>query len=385
MKTTQNNHLKLAAGAVPEAEVQDEKTYLYWLCQIPVFGAVTIRTLWNSFGSFKALYNIEGKQLITMGLVNQNSADCFDQYKKQLDCSRREYESLSKRNIRFITPLDLEYPERLTHIAAAPVGLYVKGRLPDPAVPTVAIIGARSCTSYGRQMAEWFGRELGGAGVSVISGLASGIDGAGHKGALDGEGETFGILGCGINICYPSENYQLYQAMETTGGILSECRLKEPPAPKNFPMRNRIISGLSDMILIMEARKKSGSLITAELGLEQGKEIFALPGRTTDPLSEGCNQLIRDGAGILGTPDEILEYIGIYSLKLLTVHEKSQKGLAKRTEMLYSCLDLQPKHLEQLAVESGFSVSECICILLELEISGFIIETANHYYVKKLL
>lgn len=364
--------------------LEEEKAYLYWFCQIPPLGAASIRKLWNAYGSFQQLYNIEGKQFVSQGLLNQNQAQCFENSKNKLDDSRKEYESLSKRNIRFITFLDPAYPERLTHIEAAPVGLYVKGKLPNEKSPSAAIIGARNCTSYGRQMAEWFGRELGNAGVSVISGLAAGIDGAGHQGALDGYGETFGVLGCGINICYPSENYLLYQAMEKRGGLISECRLKEAPAPKNFPMRNRIISGLSDFILVMEARKKSGSLITAELGLEQGKEIFALPGRTLDPLSEGCNQLIRDGAGILGSPEEILEYIGVSAPKLLTVHEKNQNGLAKKEKMLYSCLDLQPKHLEQLAIESGLSINECLGILLELEINGFIIETASHYYVKKL-
>lgn len=367
------------------AELESEKEYLYWLCQAPSLGAASIRRLYGALGSFQNVYNIEGKQTTEMKILDGARASCLEQHKSRLEECRREYHGLAGRKLCFVTFLDEDYPERLTHIASPPAGLYVKGELPDQSRPSVAIIGARNCTGYGLQAAELFGRELGNAGISVISGLAAGIDGAGHRGTLLGKGKTYGVLGCGINICYPRENYKLFSAMEERGGILSEYRLGEAPAPRNFPMRNRIISGLADVILVMEARKKSGSLITAELGLEQGKEIYALPGRIGDPLSEGCNQLIRDGAGLLVSPEDILEYFGLNSSKLLTVHEKSQKGLAKKAKMLYSCLDLQPKHLEQLALESGCSVNECMSILLDLELRGFIIETANQYYMKKLV
>ena len=245
------------------AELEREKEYLYWLCQVPALGAASIRRLYDTFRSFQRIYNIEGKQMADQKLLNGNSAACLEQYKSRLEECRREYRGLDGRNIRFITFLDRDYPERLTHIASPPVGLYVKGELPEPASPSAAIIGARNCTEYGRQAAVYFGRELGKAGVSVISGLAAGIDGAGHRGALAGGSKTYGVLGCGVNVCYPRENYRLFAAMEEQGGILSEFRLGEAPAPKNFPMRNRIISGLADVILVMEARKKSGSLITA--------------------------------------------------------------------------------------------------------------------------
>lgn len=222
--------------------------------------------------------------------------------------------------------------------------------------------------------------ELARAGVQIVSGLAYGIDGAGHAGALRAGGKTFGVLGCGIKICYPRENYGLYQKMAVQGGILSEFAPKEQPQPRNFPVRNRIISGLSDVILVIEARQKSGSLITAGLGLEQGKEIFALPGRVSDPLSEGCNRLIQEGAGILLTPDDVLEYFTLRNGKILRVHEKNKNGLAKKEKMVYSCLDLQPKGLEEIVTLSGLPVGECISVLLELELSGYIVETSHQYY-----
>ena len=148
-------------------------------------------------------------------------------------------------------------------------------------------------------------------------------------------------------------------------------------------MRNRIISGLSDAILVIEAREKSGSLITANLGLEQGKEIFALPGRVTDPLSTGCNRLIAEGAGVLLSPETVLEYFKLQNGKILRVHEKNKNGLAKKEKMVYSCLDLQPKNLEEIVSCSGLSVSDCMSVLLELELKGSIIQTSHQYYGKK--
>lgn len=361
-----------------------ENEYLYWLFQVPVLGAVTIKKLWERYGSFQDIYNIEGKELMKQQLLNQNAARCFDQGKIHLERDREEYRRLEERGVRFITILDKEYPQRLRNIYANPMGLYVKGGLPHEQEPTVAIIGARNCSEYGRQVGEYMGRALSRAGVQIISGLAAGIDSAGHRGAIREKKATYGVLGCGITICYPRENYPLCNSMVKSGGIISEFRLHEEPVPKNFPMRNRIISGLSDAILVIEAKEKSGSLITVELGLEQGKEIYAVPGPITDQLSKGCNRLIKAGANILTEPEDILEYFQIKYENKLRVHEKKANLLAKNEKMLYSCLDLKPKFIDQIVIESGLPIGECMMILLELEMGGYIVQTANHYYVKKL-
>ena len=362
-----------------------EKRYLYWLTRIPGFGAVTIRRIWETAGSFENAYYIEGMELKKQGIL-QSEEKCrtYDRWKEQFSCMVREYDHLQEKGIRFVTPLDREYPKRLLHIYDYPMGLYVKGELPDEECPTAAIIGARNCTEYGRQAAGFMGKELAKAGVQIVSGLALGIDGAGHEGALKGKGKTYGVLGCGVNICYPRSNYYLYEAIPSQGGIISEFGPGEEPLARNFPMRNRIISGLSDVILIMEARKKSGSLITASLGLEQGKEIFALPGRITDTLSAGCNELIQSGAGILTSPEDVLEYMGIFHEKKCINREKDQKGLAKIEKMVYSCLDSEPRHIEEIASKTGLSVSQSMDALLELELGGYAVRTAGLYYTKKL-
>ena len=361
----------------------EEREYLYWLSHIPFLGAVKIKKLYDYMGSYRKIYNIERKQLENCGLLKENEILFLEQQRKHMDSSRRQLEQLKKNGIRFIAHFDPDYPKRLLSVYGYPTALFVKGKLPGEDKPAAAIIGARNCTNYGRQMAVYLARELAAAGVAIISGLANGIDGAGHEGALEAGHETYGVLGCGINICYPKENYGLYRRMVQCGGIITEFMPDEPPKPQNFPMRNRIISGMSDVILVIEAREKSGSLITANLGLEQGKEIFALPGRVSDPLSAGCNCLISEGAGVLLTPETVLQYFNLQSGKILRVDEKNKNGLAKKEKMVYSCLDLQPKNLEEIVSCSGLSVSECMSVLLELELKGSIIQTSHQYYGKK--
>lgn len=363
---------------------RSEQEYLYWLNQIPVMGAVGMRRLWEVYGSFRKIYNIEEKELSEKGLMRPKDAECFQIWKENINKTTEEYHNLHQKGIQFISVLEEEYPDRLRHIYGTPMGLYVKGKLPDQDRPSVSVIGARGCSNYGRQVAEYLGSSLSRAGISVISGLAAGIDGAAHRGALRDGQDTYGVLGCGINICYPRENYPLYREMESHGGIITECRLSEAPVSKNFPMRNRIISGLADVIVVVEAKEKSGSLITVELGLEQGKEIYAVPGMISDSLSRGCNRLIKAGAGIVTSPEDILEYFQIKNDKKLRVDEKNTNRLAKKEKMLYSCLDLRPKFIEQISLESGLPLRECMTLLLELEMSGYIIQTTGHYYARKI-
>ncbi len=365
-------------------EGYEEKEYLYWLSHVPSLGAVKIKKLYDYMGSYKRIYNIEGKELVRTGLLNPSQVSAFEETKKKRNLCKSELEELEKRGVRFITAHDKEYPWKLLKTHGYPMGIFCKGKLPSIHKPAAAIIGARNCTNYGKQMASSLARELSAAGVQIISGLAWGIDGASHLGALEAGGDTFGVLGCGINICYPKENFELYQQMAIQGGIITEFMPNEAPKPCNFPMRNRIISGLSDVILVIEAREKSGSLITVNIGLEQGKEIFALPGRVTDPLSAGCNRLISEGAGILLDSGSVLEYFNLQSGNILRVHEKDKNGLVKNEKMVYSCLDLQPKNLEDIISLSELSVSECMSALLELEFKGLIVQTFHQYYGKKL-
>ena len=278
---------------------------------------------------------------------------------------------------------DSQYPEKLKYYNAMPKVLYIRGELPDPGKPAVAVVGARACSRYGEQQAYRFGKLLGENGVQVISGLARGIDGSAQRGALDGGGKTFAVMGCGGDICYPPEHEELYRRIkEGGGGILSEFPEGTPPYGKNFPRRNRIISGLADLILVIEARVRSGSLITAGYALEQGKTVYALPGRVGDALSEGCNRLIADGAGIAWKPEILLTELGISSEIKVNFRQNSKIRLASQEEMVYSCLDFQPKNIEEIYEETNLDTKVIAEVLLKLELDGLITEPVKNYYAR---
>lgn len=275
------------------------------------------------------------------------------------------------------------YPDRLRCYEGMPGMLYTKGCLPQEEKKTVAIVGARACSAYGTHQAYTFAKILAEHGVQIISGLARGIDGKAHQGALDGGGKTFAALGCGVDICYPPEHAELEnRILQTGGGVFSEFDLGTPPYAGNFPRRNRIISGLADLVLVVEAKVKSGSLITASFALEQGKIVYAVPGRVGDALSEGCNRLISDGAGVAYSVEPLLEELKIPRGFPEDFREKNKIGLASQEEMVYSCLDLHPKNLEDIVREIPLSAREITGLLLKLELKGLIEEPVKNYYAR---
>lgn len=219
-----------------------------------------------------------------------------------------------------------DYPARLLEIPDPPERLYVLGRLPEENLPSVAIIGARECSEYGSYVAARLGECMGRNGIQVISGMARGIDGIGQTAALDAGGSSFAVLGSGVDVCYPARNRRLYERLRERGGVLSEYPPGTPALSRNFPPRNRIVSGLADAVVVVEAREKSGTLITVDMALEQGKEVYAVPGRVTDALSSGCNRLVKLGAAVLLDPEELTEELrGICGRRDLAVREKVQR------------------------------------------------------------
>ena len=228
---------------------------------------------------------------------------------------------------------------------------------------------------------------LAAAGVDIISGMAKGIDGTGQRAALNAGGKSYAVLGSGVDVCYPRDHIGLYMdIIEHGGGILSEFPPGTPPLAMNFPMRNRIISGLSDAVLVMEARVRSGSLITADMALEQGKDVYALPGPLDSPLSAGCNHLIQQGAGILLNPKNLLEEWGIETNVLCRnteiKNEKNKKVLESTDDLVYSCVGLYPKNVDQIAQESRVEIRKLMSILVTLELQGYIREITKNYYIR---
>ncbi|MFQ9510415.1 MAG: DNA-processing protein DprA [Lachnospiraceae bacterium] len=354
--------------------------YWYWLCNIEGIGARKINKLLQVFHSPKQLFEQNGNAITQVIGLGNNLSYNWERSIENIEQTLKSYHNLSKKNIQFITIENPYYPEKLKTLYDMPYGIYVKGSLPSSHLPSVAIVGARSCTKYGTDTAEYFGSVLASYGVQVISGMALGIDAAGHWGALKGHGSTFAILGCGVDICYPKDNIELYIQIASNGGLLSEIAPGQYPRPYFFPIRNRIISCLSDCIVVIEAREKSGALITVDQALEQGKDIFAVPGRIGDPLSVGCNNLIKFGANIVTKPEEILDFLKI-SYNFNNFQQKnSQKVLAKEEKIIYACLSLEPKHIEDILLETGFPVSQVTAILLKLELKGYIDQPLKNYY-----
>ena len=289
--------------------------------------------------------------------------------------------------IRYICALEDEFPEKLRGIPNAPHGIYVKGRLPDPEKKTVSIIGARNNSEYGRGAAEYFAKELSKHGVQIVSGMARGIDGISQSAALATGGSSFGVLGCGIDVIYPPENRKLYETILEKGGIISEYPPGMSPRAALFPQRNRIISALSDILLVIEARQKSGTSITVRCALEQGRDIFAVPGRITDPLSHGCNKLIADGAGIATYPGDILEALGLIKTgnrKYKKINLRKFPDLTAVQLKIIHCLDYNPVSINEIINKTSLPLSDVVTELLRLELTGCVEKIGSAAYILKM-
>lgn len=328
------------------------KIYDYWLCSVEGIGNYTIARLLEVFGSTKQIYEASSEKL--RPLLKQNQLTELEKAREQWDL-QREYDKLQNKGISFLIREEIGYPKRLKNIPDAPYGIFVRGALPKEECLAVAIIGARDCSEYGKYIAKELGAFLGKSGVQVISGMARGIDGISQEAALAAGGTTTAVLGSGVDVCYPKQNKALYEKILEQGCILSPYPPGTLPKSRNFPPRNRIVSGLADVVVVIEARTKSGTLITVDMALEQGKEVYVVPGRITDRLSDGCNRLLKQGAGVLLSPADFLEEIQGIRLKgggdgvlSRTVSETVKAGLPKDLQKIYELLDFTPRSAEEL-------------------------------------
>ena len=308
----------------------------------------------------RVLYTASEKELhFLWGEAGAKTAGDKEEWQALLNARRQEperiEEELAQAGISFVSALEEGFPDKLREIPDPPFGIYYKGKMPGETEPAAAIIGARLASGYGREQARRFGRQISARGIAVISGMARGIDGIAQKAALDAGGKSYAVLGCGVDICYPEENRELYERLQQQGGVLSEYPPGMQPIAKLFPPRNRIISGLSDLVLVIEARKRSGTLITVDMALEQGREVYALPGRVSDALSDGCNRLIRQGAGPATCPQDILEYF--FGTGSEEDSEVERKAVKREPEP--SCRI----EVEQTSAEDGNRTDTCSLII----------------------
>lgn len=382
-----------------------EEAYRYWLHSIEKIGDRAKRNLMDHFKSAKEIYFAPENYL--MQIVSSRQAEKIREWAVKWQVSA-EYEKLLDQKIHMVSIWDEKYPERLRVIKSPPLILYYLGHLPDEEKNALAIIGARECSDYGSFTAKSFGARAGEAGLNIISGMARGIDGIGQRAALDAGGYTFAVLGCGVDICYPASNRELYDVIQEKGGIISPFLPGTKPQKTLFPYRNRIVAGLSDAVLVIEARLKSGTWITVDMALEQGKDVYAVPGRLTDRLSDGCNLLIRQGAGIALTPEDIIAELAVLKNrrgKEGTAEENrkpkrtGREDLQKKTKEgeedfqelsgLIGCLDLVPKSTDEIleqAKNAGMELtfSQLFFELIRLCMEGKAKQIGGSYFVRKL-
>jgi DNA processing protein len=358
----------------------DGRSTLIWLnmLQIP---SDKICSFINWFGDIAEINNMSDVDLRSSGIfselqiariLDKNSIKDLTQYEKKVRIKGAE----------ILTDFDDDYPEALKSIDDRPMILYVRGSLKKEDAAAIGIVGSRKATSYGKWACEKISGDLAGLGVTIVSGMASGIDTYAHRAALDSEGRTIAVLGCGVDVVYPQKNKTLYEEISSNGAVISEFPLGTQPLPFHFPMRNRIISGLSLGIAVIEAQEKSGSLITASYAASQGKEVFAVPGNINSLYSSGTNLLIKDGAKPLITTEDIIEEIPVLRSNSRKMSNKGHEKipLSETEKKVLGVLQEGPLHSDIIALRTGLDISTVLGTLMILEMKETIKELSSRTF-----
>lgn len=361
--------------------MDDNRKYWIWFSSLTKISPRKKNRLLGYFGSPLHVWKAEKKELETTGFCTPAIISSIID-KKARGEAYRLLERIDRNNTDVITIQDDGYPKMLKYIPDPPVALFCKGRL-DPDAVCVGVVGSRRASTYGLDTARRISRELAEHNVTVVSGMARGIDSRAHLGALEGGGKTIAVLGCGTEIVYPPENRELMERICSSGAVISEYLPDTEPMPYHFPARNRIISGLSQCIVIVEANEKSGSLITADFALEQGRDVFAVPGNINSVNSAGTNRLIREGARIITNTGDILEELKInYYGGCWFNSEKSLSGmkLGKEEKSIAKRLLNGPAHIDAIAQDCGINIQLASSLLVMLELSGFVEQLPGKFF-----
>jgi DNA processing protein len=358
----------------------------YWLAlqRIVGVGSVLAKRLIEHFGEPQAIFSARERELMEVEGIGRrviSSLKHFDAWKDV----KREEELIAKHRVDVITMKDRRYPKNLLNTYDPPSLLYVQGEIQGRDDLAVAVVGSRMAGDYGKLATEKISYELAEKGVTVVSGMARGIDSAAHRGAIRACGRTIAVLGCGIDIIYPPENRELSAEIAAHGAVVSEFPISTPPLPVNFPKRNRIISGLSLGVVIVEAGTRSGSLITARLALEQGREVFAVPGSIDSARSKGTHHLIKQGAKLVeGAEDILAEVLPQWEQpqRLQEEREERKKELTGGSRAILDLLSLNPLHIDDLISRSNMRSGEVASILLDLELNGWLRQLPGKMFVK---
>jgi DNA processing protein len=356
----------------------DELKYWVAFSGIAGVGRVRISQLKEHFGSLQDAWKAPQGKLRQAGLESR-SVDALLSIRSKISLDV-EMEKLEHYRVKPLICDDPLYPARLKQIYDYPPVLYVRGKLPAQDEPCLAIVGTRRPTVYGRQVTEEIVADLARSGLTIVSGLARGIDSVAHRTTLDAGGKTMAVLGSGPDIVYPGENIKLAQTIMEEGALVSEYPLGVKPRAENFPLRNRIMSGLSLGVLVVEAGEKSGALITAHQAAEQNREVFAIPGNILSPVSQGTNRLIQEGAKLVRNYADILQELNL----TIVVRQAEIREFCPADEFesaILKQLTSEPIHIDEICRQSGLAMPEASSTLAMLELKGIATQVGNMHYV----
>ena len=376
----------------------DARKYWIGLNMVPGVGAITYRKLLNAFHDPQKVFSASPASFrLIPGLAEKTIANIL-----QFDVERaiqQEFDAITSHGAHIITWDDDEYPDALKNIFDPPPILYVKGQRLHAHDVMVAIVGSRQSSTYGRSVAEQLAKQFALKGVSVVSGMARGIDSAAHRGAIRAGGQTIAVLGCGVDVVYPPEHADLYQEIIEKGTILSELPMTTKPDRRNFPARNRIISGLSLATVVVEAGEQSGALITADMALEQGRDVFAVPGNITSGSSKGTNRLIKQGAALIEHADDVLNAISSEIRRELQQETQPELPLSASSpkssvpplplaltpleEKILELIPTEPVHIDEIAIQTQTASGTVSATLMMLEMKNLIRQLAGKMFVRQ--
>lgn len=382
----------------------NERDAFLILNAVPEIGNASIAKLLRRYGSAVEVLSLTETDLAIDPVLPLNVARNIPHFPKD-KFLKSEYNLMDVKKVRFLTCLDDDYPEALRQIADAPVVLYVKGDLPLDHALSMAVVGSRRASFYGQSISERFAVRLAELGFTIVSGMARGIDTAAHQGAIKAGGATIAVLGCGLSHIYPPENRKLMEEISLTGAVLSEFPMEKAPLAHNFPRRNRIISGLSLGVIVVEAAERSGALITADFALEQGREVFAVPGKIDHPASRGVHNLIQQGAKLVTCVDDVLQdiqprvsaYLNDHPSRLSEAQPSSTteqwepddrspgnqlRRLSTEEELIIRHITDRPVHIDELTRHCGPTVP-VMSVLLQLELKHLVKQLPGKLFVNR--
>ncbi|MCB0833067.1 MAG: DNA-processing protein DprA [Bacteroidetes bacterium] len=356
---------------------------LLLLASVPGVGHQRLRSLIDKFGSASDVLNAPLVHLqATAGVDVVTAESIANRAKRSAGRVEDQLNRMAKYDVRLVSFWDEEYPERLRQIHDAPAFLFIRGSLRPDDERSVAIVGTRRCTAYGRLMAAKLAGELAALGVTIVSGLARGIDTAAHESAVEAGGRTIAVLGSGVDCIYPSENGRLAASIINAGAVLSDYPMGTGPDAVNFPNRNRLISGISLGVVVVEAPAKSGAMITTRFALEQNREVFAVPGQVGNSQAEGPNNLIKSGAKLVESAADIVEELALLARDVRPNAQKPVWQLGLQEQAVYDCLSTSPAHVEQISATARMPVTETLTHLLALELQGAARQISGKQFIR---